>query len=104
MSPSKICRGTGVPKTLAELRQYDQILLNNIANSDLPAGLDELLYRYVNECGGGLFTVGGADINPSATDENDRYIAHAYNRDDMLNTLFRTFFRSRRSTTHRRLP
>ena len=77
-----------LPKTLADLRQYDQILLNNIANSDLPAGLDELLYRYVNECGGGLFTVGGADINPSATDENDRYIAHAYNRDDMLNTLF----------------
>ena len=76
------------PKTLAELRQYDQILLNNIANSDLPAGFDELLYRYVNECGGGLFTVGGADINPNATDENDKYIAHAYNRDDMLNTLF----------------
>lgn len=77
-----------LPKTLADLRQYDQILLNNIANSDLPAGLDELLYRYVNECGGGLFTVGGADTNPSATGENDRYIAHAYNRDDMLNTLF----------------
>ncbi len=77
-----------LPNTLAALRQYDQILLNNIANSDLPAGFDELLYRYVNECGGGLFTVGGADINPNATDENDKYIAHAYNRDDMLNTLF----------------
>ena len=76
-----------IPKTLADLRQYDQILLN-IANSDLPDGFDELLYRYVNECGGGLFTVGGADINPNATDENDKYIAHAYNRDDMLNTLF----------------
>lgn len=77
-----------IPNTLADLRQYDQILLNNIANSDLPAGFDELLYRYVNECGGGLFTVGGADINPNATDENDKYTAHAYNRDDMLNTLF----------------
>lgn len=77
-----------LPNTLADLRQYDQILLNNIANSDLPAGFDELLYRYVNECGGGLFTVGGADINPNATDENDKYTAHAYNRDDMLNTLF----------------
>lgn len=77
-----------LPKTLSDLRQYDQILLNNIANSDLPEGLDMLLYRYVNECGGGLFTVGGADLNPNATDDNDKYIAHSYNRDDMLNTLF----------------
>ena len=77
-----------LPKTLNELRQYDQIILNNIANSDLPEGYAELLYRYVRECGGGLFTVGGADLNPSATGENDKYIAHAYNRDDMQNTLY----------------
>ncbi len=39
-SPSKNLSGDEeFPKTLAELRQYDQILLNNIANSDLPADL-----------------------------------------------------------------
>lgn len=77
-----------IPATLEELRAYDQVILNNIANADMPAGFDELLYKYVNECGGGLFTVGGADENPDATGKNDKYIAHSYRRDDMLNTLY----------------
>ena len=77
-----------VPKTVEELRAYDQVILNNIANADMPAGFDEILYKYVNECGGGLFTVGGADENPEATGKNDRYIAHSYKRDDMMNTLY----------------
>lgn len=77
-----------VPKTLEELRAYDQVILNNIANADMPSGFDEILYKYVNECGGGLFTVGGADENPAATGENDKYIAHSYRRDDMMNTLY----------------
>ena len=39
-SPSKNLSGDEeFPKTLAELRQHDRILLNNIANSDLPADL-----------------------------------------------------------------
>ena len=83
-----ITTATDLPKTLSELRNYDQIILNNIANSDLPEGYAELLEQYVKECGGGLFTVGGADENPAATGENDRYIAHAYNRDDLLGTLY----------------
>lgn len=80
--------GENVPKTLEELRTYDQVILNNIANADMPVGFDEILYTYVNECGGGLFTVGGADENPAATGENDRYIAHSYRREDMINTLY----------------
>ena len=82
---------TDLPKTLNELRNYDQIILNNIANSDLPEGYDDLLYRYVRECGGGLFTVGGADIvNPSALNDADKYLAHSYNYNDMVNSLYQS--------------
>ncbi len=71
---------TGTPTTVEELRAYDQIILNNIANSDLtPYGLDELLYTYVYEYGGGLFTTGGT---------NDGVQPHAYDRLDLNNTLF----------------
>ena len=68
-----------IPTSLNQLREYDQIILNNIANEDMPAEFVESLYRYVNECGGGLFTVGGS--NPDGS-------AHAFDRDDMLNTLY----------------
>ena len=61
------------------LRQYDQIILNNIANADMPAGLDEALYTYVSVYGGGLFTVGGNGANGEA---------HAYNRTDMFGSLY----------------
>lgn len=61
-----------------ELREYDQIILNNIADSDLPAGFDKALYSYVYDYGGGLFTAGGRD-------EDDN--AHAYNRTDLYGTL-----------------
>ncbi len=66
-----------LPKTLEALCNYDQVILNNIANSDLPAGFDALLYNYVYNAGGGLFTTGG-------TAEGQ---AHAYKRSDLANTL-----------------
>ncbi len=67
-----------VPASVDALREYDQIILNNIANADMPEGFDELLESYVNEYGGGLFTVGG----------DDELGAHAYNRSDMYGTLY----------------
>lgn len=68
-----------LPKTTNELRLYDQVILNNIANSDMPDGFMEELEAYVNQYGGGLFTVGGKDANGNA---------HAYNRADMAGTLY----------------
>ncbi len=73
-----------MPATLDELRAYDQVILVNIANADMPAGFDTILYNYVYEIGGGLFTVGGnkgfeADGTP---------IANAYDRADMYGTLY----------------
>lgn len=67
-----------VPSTLDALCQYDQVILNNISNADLPAGFDELLYNYVYSAGGGVFTTGGMKEG----------VANAYNRQDLANTLY----------------
>lgn len=67
------------PVDVNALRMYDQIILNNIANKNMPLGFDEVLEEYVSEHGGGLFTVGGSDEHGNA---------NAYNRVDMYNTLY----------------
>ena len=74
------------PTTLDELRQYDEIILNNIANKDFAdEGSSEnfftILYDYVYTVGGGLFTVGGGE-------NGDPETAHAYDRADMLGSLY----------------
>ena len=46
-----------MPATLDDLRAYDEILLVNVSNEELPAGFDQILYEYVHDIGGGLFTV-----------------------------------------------
>ena len=83
-----VCIGENdMPTTLDELRQYDEIILNNVSNADLQKhlGLDELLNEYVYEIGGGLFTVGG---NERTTDGSGEQVAHAYNREDMNGSLY----------------
>lgn len=72
-----------MPSTLDELRQYDEIILMNIANADMPAGFDRLLYSYVNDIGGGLFTVGG-----NKEDGAGDSVANTYDRNDMAGTLY----------------
>ena len=79
-----ILEGDGVPETVDELREYDQVILVNIANADMPRGFDEILNSYVYEFGGGLFTVGGNKTD-GATGET---VANTYNRQDMENTLY----------------
>lgn len=67
------------PSSLAEICQYDEVILNNIAHKDMPDGFDELLEIYAREYGGGVLTVGG-------TDENGEQ--NAYVRDDMYGTVY----------------
>lgn len=55
-----------LPKTVDELRGYDQVVMNNVAVTDLPADFINVLYSYVYEYGGGLFTTGGSDDNGEA--------------------------------------
>lgn len=71
-----------LPKTVKDLCQYEQVILANIANSDIPAGFDEILYKYVNQFGGGLLTLGGEN-----EEVDGKLVPHAYNADDMANTL-----------------
>ena len=64
-----------MPTDLVHLADYEQIVLVNVAYSDMPEGFDYTLHKYVNDLGGGLFTVGGS------MDEGDT--PHAYNRTDI---------------------
>lgn len=73
-----------LPKTIGELCVYEQVILVNIANSDMPEGFDVVLNEYVQDFGGGLFTVGGKND----TGLDGELVPHAYNRDDMMGTLY----------------
>ena len=75
-----------MPDTVNEIRAYDQVILCNVAYSDMPTGFDELLYSYVYDFGGGLFTVCGneQDLNPN----DEEWTANAYTRDDMFGTTY----------------
>ncbi len=75
-----------MPKTLDQLREFDEIVLVNIANSDMPEGFDKLLQSYVYEVGGGLFTVCGNEADPNPGD--DEWTANAYTRTDMYGTIY----------------
>ena len=72
-----------LPATIEELCEYDEIIFNNIANKDLPEGFIELVHEYVYDVGGGLFTVGGSEPG-----DPEKMPAHAYNRNDMVGTLY----------------
>jgi Mg-chelatase subunit ChlD len=70
-----------IPTTVQELCDYDEIILNNIAYKDMPDGFDDLLYSYVYDYGGGVFTVGGNDSEGNA---------NAYNRSDLYGTTYQS--------------
>ena len=71
-----------VYKTVDGLRAYDEVILCNVSNADLPEGMDKNLHDYVNEYGGGVFTVGG-DKDPYASNAQ----ANAYSREDLYGSL-----------------
>lgn len=55
-----------LPKSVDELRAYDQIIINNVADKEMPAGFGDMLASYVYDFGGGVFTVGGDDEEGNA--------------------------------------
>ena len=73
-----------MPTTLDDLRAYDEILLVNISNDDMPEGFDQILYDYVYTVGGGLFTICG---NEAQSGDGD-WTANAYTREDMYGTKY----------------
>lgn len=64
-----------------DLRFYDQIIMNNIANSDMTKEFVQMLYSYTHDYGGGMLTVGGNDKNDDV---------HLYNRDDLYATQYQS--------------
>ena len=72
-----------IPKDIYAMAEYEQIILVNIAYSDMPAGFEALLNEYVYDLGGGLFTVGGQNET-----DGGKLIPHAYNREDLQNSTF----------------
>ena len=76
----------GTLTTVDDLRRYDEIVLVNVSNGDMPEGFVELLHTYVHDFGGGLFTICG---NAPDSDPNDEeWTANAYTREDMYGTLY----------------
>jgi len=94
ITPMAISDIENIPSTLRELRYYDQVILVNISNADLPIWVDgekitrfdEILEEYVSDYGGGLLTIGG-NKDEETTDENNP-VANTYVRDDMYDTLY----------------
>lgn len=72
-----------IPKDIYAMAEYEQIILVNIAYSDMPAGFEALLNEYVYDLGGGLFTVGGQNETVGG-----KLVPHAYNREDLQNSTF----------------
>ena len=73
-----------MPTTVEALRAYDEVILVNIANSDMPEGFDKILYDYVHIFGGGLFTICGNTKEST----QDNWTANAYTREDMYKTTY----------------
>ncbi len=75
---------TNMPDSVDKLRAFDEVILVNVSNDDMPVGFDQILYEYVHTFGGGLFTVCGNEKNST----EDNWTANAYTREDMYNTLY----------------
>jgi len=75
-----------MPTEVNQLRNYDEVVLVNVSNADMPTGFDELLYSYVHDIGGGLFTVCGN--KPDTNSSDGSWSANAYTMDDMYGTLY----------------
>ena len=81
-----IADDASVPKTVDDLRAYDEVVLCNISNDDMPEGFDLILQSYVRDFGGGLFTICGNDEDSNPHD--DDFTANAYTREDMAGTIY----------------
>lgn len=86
-----------VPSSVEAMQDYSEIILVNIAHSDMPAGFEENLEKYVRVVGGGLLTVGGFELDSTGnviTDTNEAGTAvpraHAYREEDMKDTTYQS--------------
>jgi len=52
---------SGLPATLADLRAYDAVILQNVPEREVDPTRQEALAQYVRDLGGGLVVIGGPD-------------------------------------------
>lgn len=80
------------PKSVEELRSYDQVILVNVAYADMPDGFEQMLYSYVHDFGGGMLTVGGNKYDESGNVVTDPYlgdiVSNAYNKEDLAKSKY----------------
>ncbi len=74
---------TRLPNTAESMIEYGMVVLFNVANNDMPDGLDEVLQSYVYDFKGGMLTVCGQEL-----DDSGKWTAHAYTRTDMYGTIY----------------
>ena len=72
-----------IPRDIQAMAEFEQVILVNIAYSDMPAGFEALLNEYVYNLGGGLLTVGGKNEIVGG-----ELVPHAYNRKDMESSTY----------------
>lgn len=84
-----------VPQNIETLSRFDEVILVNIANADMPKEFVDLLDTYVRVYGGGLFTVGGFERNESGGVVMEETASgkklpkpHSYVEEDMKDTKF----------------
>lgn len=86
-----------VSMTAEELSAYGEVILYNSAQRDMTAEFQNALYQYVNQMGGGLFTVGGfrkdesgeIQMQPKYRDqEREVPVRHSYQGDDLGDSVF----------------
>lgn len=85
--------------TAEELSAYSEVILYNGAQEDMTAELQNALYKYVNDFGGGLFTVGGFEkdgsgniiTEPKYRDSGVEVpVRHSYSEEDLKGSVLET--------------
>lgn len=91
----KVVNITDAPQSIEELSLYDEVILVNVSHGDMTKNFENLLYEYVNNRGGGLFTVGGFEKDEEGNVKTTldakgkiKPVAHAYNEADMKDTVY----------------
>ena len=80
----KVSDTENMPASLDALREFDEVVLLNVSNEELPEGFDVILQEYVQVIGGGLFTICGN----TADSTEDNWTANAYTRQDMYGSIY----------------
>lgn len=96
VTTAQIDDNTSIPANVDMMAQYNEIILYNIARSDMTDEFERNLYTYVNDLGGGLFTVGGyekdAEGNILSVDMGNQHVPqqHSYLEDDLKDSIYQS--------------